>query len=51
MTLAGPNKMAVSWVTQGTDSVPSVVLFGTSPDKLDRKAEGESETYEYLRWK
>eukprot|EP00271_Cylindrocystis_brebissonii_P015674 TRINITY_DN38638_c0_g1_i1.p1 TRINITY_DN38638_c0_g1~~TRINITY_DN38638_c0_g1_i1.p1 ORF type:complete len:661 (-),score=50.59 TRINITY_DN38638_c0_g1_i1:630-2567(-) len=50
VTLAGPQRMTVSWITQDAAS-PSFVEYGTAPGIYTRKAEGKSLSYTYLQYK
>ncbi|GER54228.1 purple acid phosphatase [Striga asiatica] len=50
VSLAGKDHIRVSWIT--TDKkVPSVVDYGTLPEKLDGSASGESTSYSYFLYR
>jgi hypothetical protein len=49
VSLAGPNKMKVSWMTGSrTYNVPAIVTYGTAQDQLTQVATGTTKSYNYL---
>ena len=50
ISMAGPNKVQVTWVTSDP-SAPSHVQFGTRSGIYDQEAEGSSLTYIFLLYR
>ncbi len=49
VSLAGPNKMKVSWMTGSrTYNVPAIVRYGTAQGQLTQVATGTTKSYNYL---
>ncbi|KAH9542938.1 hypothetical protein CY35_13G035400 [Sphagnum magellanicum] len=49
VSLAGPNKMKVSWMTGSrTYNVPAIVTYGTAQGQLTQVATGTTKSYNYL---
>ncbi|KAG7560632.1 Purple acid phosphatase N-terminal [Arabidopsis thaliana x Arabidopsis arenosa] len=46
ISLVGPDKMRISWITQG--SIMPTVVYGTVSGKYESSANGTSSTYHYL---
>lgn len=50
LSLAGPSKIKVSWVTSDASAI-SRVEYGTTPGVYDSYADGSSDSYRYLLYK